>query len=128
MPDIVAQPPDLKGEVNPSVNDDNDAPVSESSIAENEDHREDEKRVAEPGEVLLAEGCQAIERDQLRRIVKQSRRMELLPELSREEEDTASYMQSRMKQARQGVRTFARRISGESHSIQRKAVAWPGRS
>ena len=42
-PDIVADPPNLEGEVHCSVNEGNDAPVSEPPIPDNEDPNEDER-------------------------------------------------------------------------------------
>ena len=44
MPDIEAEPPNLEGEAKSPVNDDNDAPVSEPPVAENEDPNDEEKK------------------------------------------------------------------------------------
>ena len=47
MPDTVAEPPILEKEVNSPMNDDDDPLFSELSVAENEDHSEDETPAVE---------------------------------------------------------------------------------
>ena len=112
VPDIVAEPPDLEGEIDTPVNDDNDAPVSEPSVAESEDPNEEDRRGKEPD--FVAEGSRDSEPDQLRQSLTQSRRMDRLPELSFEKkEETVKEMESRLKKAR--------RVSRESFSIQKKS-------
>ena len=84
------------------MNDDNDAPISEPLVAENEDANEEKRRVAEPD--FMAEGSRDIERDQLRQSLDQSRRIERLPELSPETEaEMVKEMESRLKKARSNV-------------------------
>ena len=65
MPDTAVEPPNMEKDVNSPVNDDDDPPVSEPPVAENEDHSEDETQVEEPDPVT--EESREIERDQLRR-------------------------------------------------------------
>ena len=82
MPDMAAEPPNLEGEANPPVSDDDDPPVSESQVAEDEDPNEGERQVEHSD--LVTEEFRDIERDHLRRRLtsKQSRRMQRLLELS----------------------------------------------
>ena len=42
MPNTAVEPPNMEEEVNSPVKDDDDPPVSEPPVAENEDHSEDE--------------------------------------------------------------------------------------
>ena len=67
MPDTVVEQPNLEEEVNSPVNSDNDPPVSEPPVAENEDHNEDETQMEEPASVT--EESRDIVRDRLRRRV-----------------------------------------------------------
>ena len=54
MPDIATEPPNLEGKINSPVNDHNNTPVSEPSVAENEDPNGEEKRVEDSD--IMAEG------------------------------------------------------------------------
>ena len=124
VPDIVAEPPDLEGEIDTPVNDDNDGPVSEPSVAENEDPNEEDRRGKEPD--FVAEGSRDSEPDQLRQSLKQSRRMDRLPELSFEKkEETVKEMESRWKKARVNVSELLHdAFLAKASRSKRKAMAW----
>ena len=80
------------------MDEDYDAPVSEPSVAESEDSDEDEWRVKKPKIVT------AVGRDQLRKSLKQSRKIKSLPEPSPEKEkDIVKEVESRLKRARVNV-------------------------
>ena len=100
MPDTAVEPPNLEEEVNSPVNDDDDPPVSEPPVAENEDHDEGETVVEELD--LVTEESPEVKHDQLRRRLtsKQPWRIVRLPEPSPEKEEV---MESRLKKARVNV-------------------------
>ena len=83
-PDIVKEPTSIEEEVNSQMKDDDDRHILEPSVAENEDSDEDEQPTEAPSEEIPAERSEVVGHDQLRQSLKQSRRMERLPELSRE--------------------------------------------
>ena len=123
MPDTAVEPPNMEEEVNSPVNDDDDPPVSEPPVAENEDHDEGETVVEEPD--LVTEESPEVKHDQLRRRLtsKQPRRIQRLPEPSPEEEEG---IESRLKKARVNLLELLHdAFFRGSCSIQRKAIAWP---
>ena len=94
MTDTAVKSPSLEEEVNFFVNDDDDVPVSEPPITENEDHSENEPHVEESDPVT--EKSRGIVHDQLRRRLtsKQPRSTQYGPKPSHELEEG---MQSSLK-------------------------------